>query len=50
MCKERHTSFSNEDFLEKAALAMVSLHLGLVADSADILGEWRGRRRGRNAA
>jgi len=28
----------------------VSLHLGLVADSADILGEWRGRRVGRNAA
>jgi hypothetical protein len=29
---------------------MVSLHLGLVADSADILNEWRGRRLGRNAA
>ena len=39
-----------DDNLEKAALAMVSLHLGLVADSADILGEWRGRRVGRNAA
>src|ERR1700757_4556026 len=39
-----------DDNLEKAALAMVSLHLGLVADSADILSEWRGRRLGRNAA
>jgi hypothetical protein len=29
---------------------MVSLHLGLVADSTDILSEWRGRRAGRNAA
>jgi hypothetical protein len=29
---------------------MVSLHLGLVADSADILAEWKGRRLGRNAA
>src|SRR6202020_2420325 len=36
-----------DDNLEAAALAMVSLHLGLVADSADILGEWRGRRVGR---
>jgi biuret amidohydrolase len=39
-----------DDNLEAAALAMVSLHLGLVADSADILDEWRGRSRGRNAA
>ena len=39
-----------DDNLEKAALAMVSLHLGLVTDSADILNEWRGRRVGRNAA
>jgi biuret amidohydrolase len=39
-----------DDNLEKAALAMVSLHLGLVADSTDILSEWRGRRAGRNAA
>jgi biuret amidohydrolase len=39
-----------DDNLEKAALAMVSLHLGLVAESSDILGEWRGRTRGRNAA
>jgi nicotinamidase-related amidase len=36
--------------LEDAALAMVSLHLGLVADSADILAEWRGRRIGQSAA
>lgn len=27
--------------LEAAALAMVSLHLGVVADSADLLAEWR---------
>ena len=39
-----------DDNLEKAALAMVSLHLGLVADSADILGEWRRGCVGRNAA
>jgi len=39
-----------DDHLEKAALAMVSLHLGLVADSADILAEWKSRRLGRNAA
>jgi nicotinamidase-related amidase len=39
-----------DDNLENAALAMVSLHLGLVADSADILGEWKNRRAGRNAA
>jgi nicotinamidase-related amidase len=39
-----------DEHLEDAALAMVSLHLGLVADSADILSEWRGRRIGQNAA
>jgi biuret amidohydrolase len=39
-----------DDHLEKAALAMVSLHLGLVADSADIVAEWKSRRLGRNAA
>src|SRR5271170_2791915 len=39
-----------DDHLENAALAMVSLHLGLVADAADILGEWKSRRLGRNAA
>jgi nicotinamidase-related amidase len=36
--------------LEEAALAMVSLHLGLVADSADILAEWKGRRIAQTAA
>ena len=36
-----------DDNLENAALAMVSLHLGLVADAVDILGEWRSRRAGR---
>jgi biuret amidohydrolase len=39
-----------DEHLESAALAMVSLHLGLVADSADILAEWRERRIGQNAA
>ncbi len=39
-----------DDHLEKAALAMVSLHLGLVADAADIVAEWKSRRLGRNAA
>ncbi|MGD0421681.1 MAG: isochorismatase family cysteine hydrolase [Xanthobacteraceae bacterium] len=39
-----------DDNLEHAALAMMSLHLGLVADADDILAEWRGRQRGRNAA
>jgi len=39
-----------DEHLEDAALTMVSLHLGLVADSADILAEWRGRRIGQNAA
>jgi biuret amidohydrolase len=39
-----------DENLENAALTMVSLHLGLVADSADILGEWRSRKAGRNAA
>jgi len=28
--------------LEGAALAMVSLHLGLVVDSAQLLRQWRG--------
>jgi len=36
--------------LEEAALAMVSLHLGLVADSVDILAEWKGRRIAQTAA
>lgn len=39
-----------DDNLEQAALAMVSLHLGLVADSADILAEWKGRKSKRSAA
>jgi biuret amidohydrolase len=39
-----------DDNLENAALAMVSLHLGLVADAADILAEWKSRRVARNAA
>jgi nicotinamidase-related amidase len=39
-----------DEHLEEAALAMMSLHIGLVADSADILAEWKGRRIGRNAA
>jgi biuret amidohydrolase len=39
-----------DDDLEKAALAMVSLHLGLVADSAEIVGEWQNRKLGRSAA
>ena len=32
-----------DEHLEAAALAMVSLHLGLVMESADLLGEWRRR-------
>jgi biuret amidohydrolase len=39
-----------DENLENAALAMVSLHLGLVADAADILAEWKSRKSGRNAA
>jgi biuret amidohydrolase len=39
-----------DEHLDDAALAMVSLHLGLVADSVDILSEWRARNRGKNAA
>lgn len=39
-----------DDHLENAALTMVSLHIGLVSDSADILGEWQNRKRGRTAA
>ena len=31
-----------DDHLESAALSMVSLHLGLVMDSADLLACWRG--------
>jgi biuret amidohydrolase len=39
-----------DERLEEAALAMMSLHIGLVADSSDILAEWKGRRIGRDAA
>lgn len=39
-----------DEHLEQAALAMMSLHIGLVADSADILAEWKGRSIGRDAA
>jgi nicotinamidase-related amidase len=39
-----------DDELEKAALAMVSLHIGLVAESGDILSEWKRRKLGRDAA
>lgn len=39
-----------DDNLEAAALAMVSLHLGLVTDSADLLAEWQRRKAGKNAA
>jgi nicotinamidase-related amidase len=38
-----------DDNLEAAALTMVSLHLGLVTESADLLTEWE-RRKGQNAA
>jgi biuret amidohydrolase len=33
-----------DDSLEAAALTMVSLHLGLVVDSDDLLAEWERRR------
>jgi nicotinamidase-related amidase len=39
-----------DDNLEAAALAMVSLHLGLVTDSAELLAEWERRKAGKNAA
>ena len=38
-----------DEHLEEAALAIVSLHLGLVADSADICAEWRERSVGQSA-
>ena len=40
---------TNEE-MEAAALKMISLHLGLVVDSADLLAEWRGAGRTRAAA
>lgn len=39
-----------DDNLETAALALVSLHLGLVTDSAELLSEWQRRKAGKNAA
>ena len=33
-----------DDHLEGAALAMVSLHLGLVVNSADLIAEWDGKK------
>jgi biuret amidohydrolase len=39
-----------DEHLEGAALAMMSLHLGLVVESADLLAEWKGRSIGQNAA
>jgi nicotinamidase-related amidase len=39
-----------DDNLEAAALAMVSLHLGLVTDSANLIAEWQRRKAGKNAA
>jgi nicotinamidase-related amidase len=39
-----------DDNLEAAALAMVSLHLGLVTDSGDLIAEWQRRKAGKNAA
>jgi biuret amidohydrolase len=39
-----------DDHLEHAALAIVSLHLGLVADSADIVSEWKRRGTSGNTA
>jgi nicotinamidase-related amidase len=39
-----------DDNLEAAALAMVSLHLGLVTDSGELIAEWQRRKAGKNAA
>jgi biuret amidohydrolase len=39
-----------DDHLEAAALAMVSLHLGLVVDSADLAAEWQSRKQAGAAA
>lgn len=39
-----------DDNLEAAALAMVSLHLGLLTDSTDLLAEWERRKAGKSAA
>ena len=39
-----------DDNLEAAALAMVSLHLGLVTDSGDLIAEWQRRKAGKKVA
>jgi biuret amidohydrolase len=39
-----------DDALEAAALAMVSLHIGLVVDSADLVAEWHERASARTRA
>jgi nicotinamidase-related amidase len=39
-----------DDPLEAAALAMISLHIGLVVDSADLVAEWKGRKAVRKVA
>lgn len=36
--------------MEEAALKMMSLHMAVVADSSDLLGEWRRQQPARNAA
>ncbi|PYO29373.1 MAG: isochorismatase, partial [Candidatus Rokuibacteriota bacterium] len=41
-CRDLVRGFSTE--MEEAALRIVSLHLGLVVDSADLLGAWAGQR------
>jgi biuret amidohydrolase len=45
----RELVHGTDEHLEGAALAMISLHLGMVADAADILVEWKSRRIGRDA-
>jgi len=39
-----------DDPLEAAALAMISLHLGLVVESADLVAEWKSRKAVRKVA
>jgi len=43
VCRDPVRGFSTD--MEDAALRIVSLHLGLVVDSADLLGAWAGQRR-----
>ena len=43
VCRDLVRGFSPE--MEDAALRIVSLHLGLVVDSADLLGAWAGQGR-----